>query len=184
LRPTIDRQEGISAVSLRRALPGVGFLGQFLTYAATSCPTCRSALPRQRFSPVAHSVHRGMARFGPAGGWDIYGDETKEVFVYVFETATGKLVRRLGKLAGVIKHLTFSPDGKYLAATNSTEFSRLEACCFRHVPSRGEPRNPIRKGLLSQKRCGRLLGESRPRANPVRGRGGWGRDRGRGAPES
>jgi len=37
--------------------------------------------------------------------------------VYVFDAATGKLIRRLGKLENVIRHLTWSADGRYLAAT-------------------------------------------------------------------
>ena len=38
-------------------------------------------------------------------------------WVYVFDAATGKLIRRLGKLDNVINHLTWSADGRYLAAT-------------------------------------------------------------------
>ena len=38
-------------------------------------------------------------------------------WVYVFDAATGKLIRRLGKLDNVIEHLTWSADGRYLAAT-------------------------------------------------------------------
>ncbi|MBO0754855.1 MAG: caspase family protein, partial [Bradyrhizobiaceae bacterium] len=37
--------------------------------------------------------------------------------VYIFDAETGKLLRRLGKLTRVIAHLTFSSDGRYLAAT-------------------------------------------------------------------
>jgi len=38
-------------------------------------------------------------------------------FVYLFDTATGRLVGRLGGLPEAIQHLAFSPDGRHLAAT-------------------------------------------------------------------
>jgi WD40 repeat protein len=56
-------------------------------------------------------------RFVAAGGWDVYGERTQDHGVYIFDAETGKLLRRLGKLMHVISHLTFSSDGKYLAAT-------------------------------------------------------------------
>jgi WD40 repeat protein len=56
-------------------------------------------------------------RFVAAGGWDVFGEQTHDNGVYIFDAETGKLLRRLGKLTKVIGHLTFSPDGKYLAAT-------------------------------------------------------------------
>ena len=52
-------------------------------------------------------------RFAAAGGWDVGAEDS----VYVFDAATGKLIRRLGKLENVIRHLTWSADGRYLAAT-------------------------------------------------------------------
>jgi WD40 repeat protein len=48
-----------------------------------------------------------------AGGWNRNGDHR----VYIFDSATGKLIRRLGKLASPIENLVFSRDGKLLAAT-------------------------------------------------------------------
>jgi WD40 repeat protein len=48
-----------------------------------------------------------------AGGWN----HSRDHWAYVFDAATGKLIRRLGKLDNVILHLTFSADGRYLAAT-------------------------------------------------------------------
>jgi hypothetical protein len=63
---------------------------------------------------VALSADR---RFVAAGGWDVDGAQTQDNGVYIFDAATGKLLRRLGKLTEAIDHLTFSPDGKYLAAT-------------------------------------------------------------------
>ena len=52
-----------------------------------------------------------------AGGWDAHYAVDKTLGVYIFEAATGRLVTRLGKLANVINHLAFSPDGSRLAAT-------------------------------------------------------------------
>ena len=52
-----------------------------------------------------------------AGGWDAKGQQRKEVGVYIFEAATGRLITRLGRLGNVINHLAFSPDGSRLAAT-------------------------------------------------------------------
>jgi WD40 repeat protein len=57
-------------------------------------------------SPDGHLV--GVAGWNRGGGDD---------WVYIFEAATGKLIRRLGKLGNVVFHLTFSPDGRYLAGT-------------------------------------------------------------------
>jgi WD40 repeat protein len=45
------------------------------------------------------------------------GDSSPDHRVYIFETATGQLLRRLDKVTNVILHISFSPDGKYLAAT-------------------------------------------------------------------
>jgi WD40 repeat protein len=52
-------------------------------------------------------------RYAAAGGWNRSADD----WVYIFDAATGKLIRRLGKLDDAINHLTFSTDGRYLAAT-------------------------------------------------------------------
>jgi len=49
-----------------------------------------------------------------AGGYNRTGGDH---WVYIFDAASGKLLRRLGQLKNVIYHLTFSPDGRYLAAT-------------------------------------------------------------------
>jgi hypothetical protein len=54
-------------------------------------------------------------RFVAAGGWN--SGDGRDDWVYVFDAATGKLIRRLGKLDNVILHLTWSADGRYLAAT-------------------------------------------------------------------
>ena len=52
-----------------------------------------------------------------AGGWDARFSVDKTEFIYLFDAATGRLVKRLGRLDNVIHHLAFSPDGNYLAAT-------------------------------------------------------------------
>ncbi len=52
-----------------------------------------------------------------AGGLDVYGERTHDNAVYIFDTISGKLIRRLGKLKNAIDHLTFSFGGNHLAAT-------------------------------------------------------------------
>ncbi|HOV04696.1 MAG TPA: hypothetical protein PLG99_09830, partial [Kaistiaceae bacterium] len=51
-----------------------------------------------------------------AAGWDAYYDVGQTNYVYVFNTATGAMVGRLGPLPNVIHELEFSPDGYYLVA--------------------------------------------------------------------
>ena len=48
-----------------------------------------------------------------AGGWDAFPTAN---YVHIFDSATGKLIRRLGPLGPSIGELAFSPDGKRLAA--------------------------------------------------------------------
>ncbi len=50
------------------------------------------------------------------GGWTGY-EWDKSNSIYLFDRATGRLVRRLSALPNVIFHLTFSRDGQFLAAT-------------------------------------------------------------------
>jgi WD40 repeat protein len=54
-----------------------------------------------------------------AGGWDAsWSDQSKPVvmYVYLFDTVSGALLRRLGPLPNSINDLAFSPDGAWLAA--------------------------------------------------------------------
>ena len=51
----------------------------------------------------------------PNGKWVAAGGQTHAV--YIFDAATGLLLKRIGGLGNVIKHLAFSPDGSRLAAT-------------------------------------------------------------------
>ena len=55
-------------------------------------------------------------RFVAAGGWDAEWDSDKQVFVYVFDTATGDVVARAGAMDAAVFRLAFSPDGRWLAA--------------------------------------------------------------------
>lgn len=50
-----------------------------------------------------------------AAGWTGY-DWERSNYVYLFQRATGRLLRRVTGLPDVINHLVFSPDGRYLAA--------------------------------------------------------------------
>ncbi len=51
------------------------------------------------------------------GGWDAYYSANGgNHFIYLFETVSGKPIRRLGPLPNVINELAFSTDGKRLAA--------------------------------------------------------------------
>ena len=49
-----------------------------------------------------------------AGGWMAPSPPN---WIYLFNRQSGALVHRLGGLAGVVIHLAFSPDGRFLAAT-------------------------------------------------------------------
>jgi WD40 repeat protein len=51
-----------------------------------------------------------------AGGWTRWTEEDRQQQIYLFERATGRMVQRLEGLPNVVLHLTFSPDGRYLAA--------------------------------------------------------------------
>ena len=51
-----------------------------------------------------------------AGGWTGC-DWDKKVAIYLFDRASGRLLRRLPGLPSIIHHLAFSPDGRWLAAS-------------------------------------------------------------------
>ena len=53
-----------------------------------------------------------------AGGWTGW-DWDKEVAIYLFDRASGRLLRRLPGLPDGVFHLAFSPDGRWLAASLS-----------------------------------------------------------------
>ena len=56
-------------------------------------------------------------RYLAAGGWDAKYEADGTMSVYLLDTLTGQIVRRLGKFTTVIYHLAYSADGSYLAAT-------------------------------------------------------------------
>jgi WD40 repeat protein len=52
------------------------------------------------------------------GGWTGWGWD-KEVAIYLFDCASGRLLRRLPGLPGAVNHLAYSPDGRWLVASLS-----------------------------------------------------------------
>src|SRR6185369_9872407 len=58
-----------------------------------------------------------------AGGWTSATGTDESV--YLFDRASGRLLRRVGGLPNVVNHLAFSPDGTRLAATLGAEGVRL-----------------------------------------------------------
>jgi WD40 repeat protein len=75
--------------------------------------------------PIGTGTSEGKIHAGalsPDGEWVAGGGWTGvewdgKVSIYLFNRATGELIRRLTGLEEVILHLCFSPDGQYLAAT-------------------------------------------------------------------
>lgn len=57
-------------------------------------------------------------RIVAAGGWTGW-DWDEQTSIYLLDVKTGKLERRIGNLPKLINHLTFSKDGRYLAASLS-----------------------------------------------------------------
>ncbi len=53
-------------------------------------------------------------KIAAAGGFNRTGGDH---WVYLFDTASGKMIGRLGQLPNVVYHIAYSPDGQYLAAT-------------------------------------------------------------------
>ncbi|MGE3832339.1 MAG: caspase family protein, partial [Parvibaculaceae bacterium] len=52
-----------------------------------------------------------------AGGWDAYFNANgQNDYIYLFDTVSGALLRRLGPQRDVVNDLEFSPDGRWLAA--------------------------------------------------------------------
>jgi WD40 repeat protein len=52
-----------------------------------------------------------------AGGWTRATEADPQEQIYLFDLQTGAMVRRLEGLPNVVLHLTFSPNGRHLAAT-------------------------------------------------------------------
>jgi WD40 repeat protein len=51
-----------------------------------------------------------------AGGWTRWTEANPQQQIYLFDRATGTIVGRIDGLPETVKHLTFSHDGRYLAA--------------------------------------------------------------------
>jgi WD40 repeat protein len=60
-----------------------------------------------------------------AGGWTRWTNADPQEQIYLFDRASGSLVKRIDGLPTVVWHLTFSPDGHRLAATLETGGVRL-----------------------------------------------------------
>ena len=71
-----------------------------------------------------------------AGGWT--RDCADEEQIYLFDRASGALVKRIDGLPNVVYHLTFSPDGRRLAAT--LELAVASGCMTGPGLGRGRPR--------------------------------------------
>jgi hypothetical protein len=56
-------------------------------------------------------------RLVAVGGYDARWSNEQRMSVYLFDAVTGALKARVGNFENVIAHLTFSPDGRFLAAT-------------------------------------------------------------------
>ncbi|MDR3460895.1 MAG: caspase family protein [Beijerinckiaceae bacterium] len=79
---------------------------------------------RPPIGPGAEGKIRGAAlspdgRFAAVGGWDPLASRAQKDFIYVFDTANGTIVARLGGFGDVILRLAFSPDGRWLAASGA-----------------------------------------------------------------
>jgi WD40 repeat protein len=56
-----------------------------------------------------------------AGGWDAQVQLNHQNFVYIFEASTGAMVARVGPFPNVLNNLTFSSDGRWLAANSHAD---------------------------------------------------------------
>jgi WD40 repeat protein len=59
------------------------------------------------------------------GGSDVGAGPVKDNGVYIFDSRTTKIIRRLGGMKSAVLDLKFSPDGKYLAGTFASEGLRV-----------------------------------------------------------
>jgi WD40 repeat protein len=62
-----------------------------------------------------------------AGGWTRWTEADPQQQIYLFDRETGDMAGRIEGLPGVVLHLTFSPDGRHLAATLGWEGLRVYA---------------------------------------------------------
>jgi hypothetical protein len=55
-------------------------------------------------------------RIAAVGGWDAAYSFGRSIYIYLLDTVTGGVIRRLGPLPGAVNHMAFSHDGRRLAA--------------------------------------------------------------------
>ena len=91
-----------------------------------------------------------------AGGWTRWTDADPQEQIYLFDRASGALVKRIEGLPNVVWHLAFSPDGRRLAATLAAGGIRL------YDRDRAGPRPPAMKTTAT-----------RATARPSRPTDGW-----------
>lgn len=82
--------------------------------------------------------------FVVTGGWTGFEWE-KANSLYVFETGTGQLVRRIGGLPQVINRLAWSPDGRYVAAglAGANGIRVFETGGWHEVVADGDYKGPV-----------------------------------------
>ena len=99
-------------------------------------------------------------RLVAAGGWDASFDTEGRHHVYVFDTSSGRLLRRLGPVDRIIYELEFSPDGERLVGgTYGTGgIFMWDAATGRLIASDGDYGNTV-YGLTFD-RAGRLASSS------------------------
>jgi WD40 repeat protein len=123
-RPFLRIEAGMHTAMIRRI--GLSADGQLLATGSEDRTVRLWALPEGRLVrtlrlPVNSGIG-GMVfavalspdgKLAAAGGWDIFDGSH---YVYLFNSNTGSLDRRLGPLPNVVDHLRFSPDGRRLIA--------------------------------------------------------------------
>lgn len=125
--PILKIETGMHGTTLRRI--GIDSQNRFLATASDD-KTCRvwdlhTGRLIRTFRPPIDSFNEGKiysvaispdGKHVACGGWTGYDWESIN-YVYVFERETGKLFKRVSiESTGVINHLTYSKDGRYLSA--------------------------------------------------------------------
>ncbi len=77
--------------------------------------TIRLAVGKGHEGKIFATTMSADGRLIAAGGWDAQWPIDRSMRVYIIDAVTGEILQRLGGLPGVINHLTFSKDGRYLA---------------------------------------------------------------------
>lgn len=68
-----------------------------------------------RLNTIALSPDAKTLAMGGVTGRDTMKDDTYTYSIYIFNTASGRLVQRISGLPEAVMHLTYSPDGHFLA---------------------------------------------------------------------